>query len=370
MNFECLQENFNKGLLIVGHLVGRNTTLPILNNILLRTKEGVLELISTNLEMGIKTKIRGKVEKEGSYTVPAQLLVNYINLLPNEILKIEKIESTLQIKGKKYETKIKGIEAEEFPLIPEIKEEKKFQIKNENLKEGIKKVLSSVKENEIRPEISGVLFDFQTKEKELILVGTDSYRLTEKKVIFKKNEKDKKVIVPIKTLQELLRILELEQEERIIEINISENQILFRINETELISRLISGQYPDYKKIIPQEIKTKAITSRDDFVKIVKSVGLFSQTEINDIYLKINPQENKMMISSMSDRKGESTFQLEADLFGEENNIVFNWRYLLDGLNNIDSSEVVLEIVNKDNPALLKSLDDKSYLYLIMPIKE
>lgn len=366
MKFECLQENLNKGLSLTSHLVRGDTTLPILNNILLQVKGGILELISTNLEIGIKTIIRGKVIKEGKYTVPAQLLTNYVSSLGNKNLIIEVKEGSLVLKTENSTTKIKGQEAEEFPLIPKIEKDKKYQIEKKDLKNGLKQVLFSVKINEVRPEISGVLFKFQGDK--LILVGTDSFRLTEKKINLQKNSEDIEIIVPIKTLQELSKILE--EDDGMIEIYIKENQILFTSKETELISRLISGKYPDYTKIIPQESKTKAIISTDNFIKIIKGASLFSQKEVNDLNIEFQSQKGLIKINTLNTQKGENISQIKADLSGEDNQIVLNWRYLLDVLQNIDNPEVVLELINKDSPLLLKPQNKEDYLYVIMPIRE
>lgn len=366
MKFECLQENLNKGLSLTSHLAGSSTALPILNNVLLEVKKGVLKIISTDLEIGIRTIVRGRIIKEGRFSVPAQLLTNYINSLSNGNLIIEVENENLILKTENSITKIKGMEAEEFPLIPEIEKEKKYQIEKEELKKGLKQILFSVLINETRPEISGVLFNF--KGDKLLLVGTDSYRLVEKKIKLQKNSEDINVIIPIKTLQELSKILE--EEDGIIEVYIKENQILFVSKETELISRLISGKYPDYLKIIPQESKTKAIIPTNNFIKIIKGASLFSQKEVNDLNLEVYSQKGLIKITALDAQKGENISQIKADISGEDNHIILNWRYLLDVLQNIDDSEVVLEIINKDSPCLLKPQNQKDYLCVIMPIRE
>jgi len=224
-------------------------------------------------------------------------------------------------------------------------------------------------------ELSGVMFNFNGAG--LTLAATDSYRLAEKNIKIKTNNREeKKIIVPAKTLQELIRILSglqasaLAAEDQGIKFYLSENQILFTCGSTELVSRLIEGQYPDYQQIIPTTSKTKAISQRAELIRAVKLASLFSKTGINDINLDFPKGKNQVVVSSVSGQTGENVTSLEAKVSGEDNGIVVNYRYLLDGLNNIDSELVRLEIVDGNTPCLLKSDKETDYLYIIMPIKQ
>ncbi|MDD4996322.1 MAG: DNA polymerase III subunit beta [Patescibacteria group bacterium] len=370
MKFSCLQENISQGLNICSHLVSSNrVSLPILNNILLTTQKGYLKLSVTNLETAIETKIRAKIEKEGQITIPSQILNNYIELLPNEVLNFELIKKELIIKSKKQTAKIKGISAEEFPIIPQIETKEKFTINSDILKNVLEKTLFAISSSEIRIELSGALFSFNDPDlNKLSIVGTDSYRLTEKQVDLKKIsfKNNKKIIIPIKTLQEVLRIIKNKDE---VEICLSENQILFIYQNTELISRIIDGEYPDYKQTIPEIIKTNVIVKKDEFLRIIKTTGFFTKIGINDVSLKFISKENKIIISSLNNQIGEIKATISADIKGENNEIIFNYRYLIDGLTNLPGDEIKVEIVNDDTPAVIRSVSDKSYLYLIMPIK-
>lgn len=370
MKFSCLQENISQGLNICSHLVGTNrVSLPILNNILLTTQKGYLKLSVTNLEIAIETKIRAKIEKEGQITIPSQILNNYIELLPNEVLDFELIKNELVIKSKKQTARIKGFSAEEFPIIPQIEVREKCFIESDILKEVLEKTIFAISPSEVRIELSGALFSFNNPNlNQLSVVGTDSYRLTEKqtnlkKVSFKDN---KRVIIPVKTLQELLRIIKNKDE---IEICLSENQVLFIYQNTELISRIISGEYPDYKQTIPEVIKTSAIIKKDEFLRIIKAASFFTKTGINDVNLKFTTKENKVTISSLNNQVGENKAIISADIKGENNEITFNYRYLIDGLSNLTGEEIKIELVNDDTPTLIRPVSNKSYLYLIMPIK-
>lgn len=377
MNFSSLQENLKHGLFIVGHIAGKNINLPILNNIMIKVKKDGVRLISTNLEIGITHNIRGKIEKEGEYTVDSKLITDYIGLLPNQKVNISKKETNILINCNNYKTKIKGQPTEDFPLIPVINKDRAYSIKINEFKKALSQVVFAVSTNESRVELSGVCFSFNNKK--LVLAATDSYRLAEKEISIKalEDKNDLKIIIPVKTLQELIRILSVLNENgdvnsdgEEIKFYISDNQILFIIKSTEIISRLIEGQYPDYKQIIPKTSKTTVIVNRLELIRAVKASSLFSKSGINDINLDFPASKNQVVISSASGHTGESHIILEASVKGEDNGIIVNYSYLLDGLNNIENENVKIEIVDNNTPCILRSEKDKDYLYIIMPIKQ
>jgi len=371
MRFSCTKENLSQGLAIVNRIKPSNTTLPILNNVLMETQKGALLLSTTNLDMGIKTTIRSKVKEEGSFTIPVQIFSNYINLLPNKQIDIEleKKKGELSVKCDNYQTKIKGANASEFPLIPQVKKDNKFSFEIKDFKRALRQVIITVNPSEVRSEISGILFDLNFPEPQKItLVGTDSYRLGKKTINFNnfEDKENKKIIVPLKTLQELLNLLE--DSDQNVEVYFTENQILFSFNDTEIVSRLISGEYPNYQQIIPQDFKTQAICDVNELAKAVKSAGLFSHSSINDIDLEF--KKDKIVVSSTNSQIGESRIEVKADISGEENIITFNYRYLIDGLQSLDEDEVYLGIVNSKTAGVIKSPDVEDYLYVVMPIGE
>jgi len=375
MKIFSLQENLKQGLFIVGHIAGKNVNLPILNNIMIKIEGGNIKMLATNLEIGIVTMVRGKIEKEGAYTVDAKIISECINLLPNKKVGLELKDGVLAVDSDNYKVKIRGQSAEEFPLIPEVDKKNYYSAPIEEFKKAVTQVMFAVSLSESRLELSGVMFNFNGAG--LTLAATDSYRLAEKNIKIKTNNREeKKIIVPAKTLQELIRILSgfqasaVEAEDQEIKFYISENQILFTCGSTELVSRLIEGQYPDYQQIIPTTSKTKAISQRAELIRAVKLASLFSKTGINDINLDFPKGKNQVVVSSVSGQTGENVTSLEAKVSGEDNGIVVNYRYLLDGLNNIDSELVRLEIVDGNTPCLLKSDKETDYLYIIMPIKQ
>ena len=375
MKLTCLQENLNFGLQSTGHLVNKNVNLPILNNVLIEAQEGGLKLSSTNLEIGISCQVRCKVETTGSFTVDAKLFSDYVNLLPNDQVNVDLEKSEfLKISCRNSNTKIKGIASDDFPVIPEIEKTNAFKIKIKDFKKALAQVIFAVSVSETRPEISGVLMSFNKQEKsKLYMVGTDSYRLTEKSITVDGGVEEKEVIVPVKTLQEVLRVLNNLKDQanavEDLEIYLSENQILFVCDGVELISRLIEGQFPDYKQIIPTETKTKVVIATSELTKAIKTVALFSKTGIFDINLVFDPAKGLTMQTTNA-QVGESKSELEVAYDGEVNETTLNHRYLLDGLSNISADEVELSLVDNNIPFIMKPIGDESYTYIIMPIKQ
>lgn len=368
MKISCTQENLHRGLNIISHLAAKNTNLPILNNVLIKTKEGGVNLSATNLEIGINCVVRAKVEKEGIFTVPANLLANFISLLNNEEkVDIELINKELVINSGKQKTKIKGEDASEFPLIPEVAREEKYVVSCADLKQALSQVAFASSLDETRIEISGVLFNFN--DQGLTMAATDSYRLAEKKIPCKEKGKDKQIIVPQRAAAELLRILAVTTEEDV-HIYTNDNQILFSLDQVEIISRLIEGNYPDYTQIIPKQEKTKVIIEKGELIKIIKRAALFSKSGINDVNLEINAEKQEMVVKSASSLVGENINELAVRTEGEDNSIVFNYRYLLDGLNNLLGDKAVLKIIDSSSPGVFQGEKQDDYLYIIMPIKQ
>jgi len=380
MNLSILKENLKQGLFTVSHLAGKNANLPILNNILVEAKKEGVRLITTNLEIGITHFIRGKVEKEGAFTVDAKIFSDYINLLPNKKINLIKEDGVLNLECENYKTKIKTAVNEDFPLIPQIEKKNKKTIKTDDFRKALAKTVFAAASNESRIELSGVLFTI-TKNK-LILAATDSYRLAEKELDIDmkgeleniKNIVEQKIIVPARTVQELLRILSGSEQDnggkKEIDFYISDNQILFVVDNTELISRLIEGQYPDYRQIIPATGKTTAVLDRAELIRAIKASALFSKSGINDINLDFPEGKNQLIVSSASGTTGENIVKIEAETIGLDNGIIINYQYLLDGLNNIDEEKVKVEVIDGNTPCLIKPLGEKGYLYIIMPIKQ
>ncbi len=369
MKIICLQENLKNGLNAAERIIGKSLTLPILNNLLLKAEKGRLRISSTNLEIGINYWISGKIEKDGEITVPAKVLSSIVNNLPNKKIELEAKDNTLNLKCENYKAKIKGQDAKDFPIIPKIQSQTTCSVGQEALRAGLSQVAGMAALSESRPEISGILFDFSKNV--LKLVATDSFRLGEK-TIFTENSFQAAVIVPQRTALELIRILsekmELEEKKATVNLVLSPSQVMFDLGHVQLISRLIDGQYPPYQQIIPTNFQASAIVEREEVLKTVKIASLFS-SKINDIQLIVSPAKKIIEIFAQSADVGENRSQLKAESEGKQLEVVFNWRYILDGLNNINSNKILFKLNNETSPTVIKPVGDESYLYVVMPIK-
>lgn len=366
MKFTCTQENLAHGLSVVSHIATKTTTLPILNNVLLKTQPSGLVLAATNLEMGVTQTVRGKVEEEGTITVQARVLSEFVSLLPKENLFLETKDQTLLVKGSRSHTSFRSVAAEEFPVIPTMKGGETFTLDAGDLRTGLGQVIFACAYDESRPEISGIFFS--AEEKELILVGTDSYRLAERRVKLTQGPKKPiHTIVPARTLQEVLRTLNQGGQ---VTVTVSENQIHFSYQETEIVSRLIEGQYPDYQQILPKTVETSAIVEVAALAQLVKTASLFCKPGINDLTVAFRPEEQEVVLTAANSQVGESESRSTAKVKGKPNAITFNYRYLLDGLQNLGSASASLEMTTNTQPGVLKPEKEQAYTYLIMPIRQ
>ncbi|MFA5420573.1 MAG: DNA polymerase III subunit beta [Patescibacteria group bacterium] len=374
MKFTSLKENLKQGLSIVGHLTTKNINLPILNNILFKVKKEGIELISTNLEISISHFLRSKIESEGEFIVDSKIISEYINLLPDDKIDFEVLNDSLVVSCKNHKTKINTQESKDFPIIPKVKSENKFIVDVLDLKKGLSSVIFSVSNNENRIEISGVLFSFLNKK--LTIVGTDSYRLAERVVDFNGDQVDevKNIIIPSKTIQEVVRILNNFKEDeslddlKNIEIYTNENQISFVFGSTVLISRLILGNYPDYKQIIPEKEKISLKINKAEITKALKVAGIFSKTGINDVGISV--KDKKVSVFSSSSNVGENSINVNSDTLGGDVEIFVNYKYVLEGLNNISSESVSLIFNDNNSPCKIYSEDEPNFLYIVMPIRQ
>ena len=365
MKLECTRENLKKGLFVVSRVVGTGNPLQVLNNILVKTDQGRIKLSSTNLEIGVNTWVGGKVEEEGALTVPARIINEYINNLPTEKVILESQDNnTLSLESENYHTSIKGLSHEEFPLIPQVTEEPFAKIDGVELRAAFAETIWSSAANETQPEISGIFMAFE--QSQLRIAATDRYRLAERTAVLKEPARGtKEVIIPSRTISEVYKILSVGKGE--VEIYFSESQVLFKFEETELISRLIDGQYPDYRQIIPKEFKTEVEVEKEEFIHALKAASLFVP-DSNNVTVQVKPNQG-ITVTASSMAAGENTTQVKAKVTGNENAAVFNYRYLLDCLNNLGEASVKFKMINDASPAAIVPIGRDNYTYIVMPIK-
>jgi DNA polymerase-3 subunit beta len=374
MKFTCTKEHFLNALNKVGSVAGKNVNLPILNNLLIKVDNQKVELSATNLDIAVSAQLRSKIESEGSFTVPARTIIDFVSLVSDEKVDVELAGQELLIKSGKSTSKIKGFSAEEYPIIPSFEEGKLFITNTRTLKDGLTSVLSSVAKNDIRPELSGIYCGFNVKNKKgLVLASTDSFRLAETFLPLTQGEEELSVILPGRMAQELSRILSahasVDESERVL-ILISDNQIRIDCGSTRLLSRLVEGTYPDYTQIIPQQFKTTALVSVQALVKEIKAAGLFTTMGVNAVKFVLKPSDESIHISSASTQSGEYVSELTGEIKGEENTIILSYRYILEGLNNISTDKVEIKMINGDSPCIITPEKDGNFLYIVMPIRQ
>lgn len=367
MKLTCAQKDLKQALDIVSLAVNASTTLPVLNNILLKASNKKLYFSATNLEIAINFEIPADIKNEGSITVPAKLLTHYISFLQDKEVELRVEEgNTLQLKSKSSQTKIKGISADEFPVIPKVEKEVTLQIKAPDFAEAIDATIFSAAVGGTRPVLSGVYI--QVDKDVLKMVATDSFRLAEKKTkLTNKVEKSVEAIVPVKTLLELGKILGGGYENETVEIQLSKNQVLFSIHGVELISRLIEGKFPDYEKIIPKAVRTKLEVATDNLMIATKRVSLFARENNNSIKLSAT-NDGRLQIATDETSVGEEKAEVEVKVEGENNKIALNSQYLLDVLGHI-KEKASIEMDEKLTPIVVRSLKKDDCLYVIMPLK-
>ncbi|MBU4348102.1 DNA polymerase III subunit beta [Patescibacteria group bacterium] len=383
MKIIILKDRLKEGLSAVIKAVSENNNLPILKNVLIKIFDNKIKVTTTNLELAITKTISGKIIEKGSITTPFSILNGIINNLDSDKVDLESEDKNtkLILKTDNYEAIIQSSTEEEFPIIPKIDNSEQYlKIDCNTFNDAILKVLNCAQISEIRPELSGILFDFQISS--LKLVATDSFRLAEKTLFdkdFKSNfSKGFKAIIPLKTIQEVSRIFSnkglpgqggsVSDGKEEMNIYFDSNQVLFKTDNLEVISRLIDGNYPDYEQIVPKDFKTECILEREGFMNAIKLVSNLSGKD-NDIKLKNKKGKKVMEVFSSAQVVGENHYLIPIKTKGDEFEIVFNWKFLLEGLKNFESEEIFLGLNGDQRPFIIKSQKDFSYFHILMPIK-
>lgn len=372
MKISCTQENLIQGLNLITHIASKSNHLPILSHILLRAHNKTVTIAATNLEIGSTVTIRAKVDEDGECAVDARLLTDYINLLPKERVDITLIDTNLHIICNKQKTKIKTQSASDFPIIPLLQGSSPITVPAQPLREAIQRVAFAASVNDTQIEISGVLIE--VRDSTLILAATDRYRLAQCQIELSQSVPPLRVIVPLKTIQEFARVIGAYRDEDsegqdVVELLLLDNQISLSYHMSIIVSRLIDATYPDYQPIIPQQHSTQVKVATQPLVKIVKSASLFTKTGVDDIILKFDQATQEITITSSSSYAGENTSRLEAEITGQSNTVILNYHYILDGIQNLGSDEVVIEMQDSINPCVFKSPHTTLYTYIIMPIR-
>ena len=374
MKVSCLQENLNKGLNLVGRAAAARTTLPITNNIYISTDEGRLKLVATNLEMAISCWIGAKVEEEGAITVPARTISEFVASLPNDKVEmsLSSQSKVLEMKCARFEGKISGVDAKEFPPIPRIEDGITTQAEADLLKRGYKRWYLQPLLRIQGPVLTGVNAEFDNET--LTIAAADGFRLAVYKMpLGTKMAQKVTAIIPSRTLAELLRLSGDQEDPITIIVSPTRSQIVFRLKDIELVSQLIQGNFPQYSQLIPQSFGTRAVADVKQFAQANKTASIFARDGSGIVRLIITPGESdvvpgKMTVSAKAEELGEDKGEIDATVQGPEAKIAFNNRYLADVLDATGEAQVALEITNPSSPGVFRPVNADNYLHVVMPM--
>jgi DNA polymerase-3 subunit beta len=374
MKVSCLQENLAKGLAIVGRAVTTRSSLPVLANVLLATDQNRLKLSATNLEVIITCWVGAKVEEEGAITIPARTLTDLVSNFPQEQvnLTLQKTSQTLHVTCGRTDANIKGIDAQEFPLIPEPEQANRIRVEPPVLKQMINQVAFAAASDDSRPMLTGVSTTFDGNQ--VIMAATDGFRLSLRSAqIAGQVAEPLQTIIPARALSDVARIISDDLDAVYISFPQGRNQIIFDMDNVVLVSQLIEGNFPDYKPIIPRRRNTRTVLGTAEFRKACRTADIFAREASNTARVAVEPGDgiapSYAMITATSVETGNNEAQIDASVEGEPIEIAFNVKYMADVLNIIDTPQVALETTGPLDPGVIKPVGDTDFVHIIMPMQ-
>ncbi|MCR4284086.1 MAG: DNA polymerase III subunit beta [Parcubacteria group bacterium] len=367
MKITCLKKHLKDSISLAEKITNKNLHLPILGSVLISAKNnkpGKIKLTATNLEIGIEINIPAKIEEEGEVAVPAGIINGFLsNFNKADNINLELVNNNLVISAPNTSTLIKSYPIDDFPSLPTIKEENVFSLPVKEFISGLKSVYYGASLSGIKPEISSVYINSSDKTP-LVFVATDSFRLAEKKIPYK-FKGFSPLIIPYRSIVEIIRIFE--NKEGDIDIIFDKNQIILIVDNIKFISRLIDGIFPDYKQIIPQKFTTTAVVNKEDLMNILKTASIFSG-RLNEVNLIIHKSDNMIEIKTSSQETGEYNTTINSDIIGEDIKISFNYRYIVDCLNYINTDTIVMNFNGPNKPLVITNKNTSDFQYLVMPM--
>jgi DNA polymerase-3 subunit beta len=379
MKISCMQENLSRGLAVVGRAVASRATLPVTQNVLLSAENGMLRMSATNLEIAMTTWIGAMVEEEGSVTVPARLLTDYVNSLGTDRIDIEMELGSrqLHLKSGRSQTNINGTDASEFPPIPTVEDAVVAQVQPSALRTAITRVAFAAATEESRPVLTGV--EVKLNEGGFTMAAADGFRLAvQHGELVQSIPEEMSVIIPARTMTELQRLLSDNSEPVDIMLTPQKGQVMFRLqggDTVELVSQLLQGTFPNYDQLIPQGYTTRAILDLQETLRATRTAAIFARDGSNIVRMHVMPSEEgeegggKLLISARSEEVGDNEDVVDvAELEGEEGKIAFNSRYLLDVLQVLERGRVAIETTTSSSPGVFKATDSDDYVHVVMPM--
>jgi len=373
MRLSCTQENLSRGLTIVGRAVATRTTLPITQNILLSTDQSRLKLAATNLEIAISTWIGARIEEEGSITIPARLLTEFVNSLPSEQIDISSIAQPkgLNLKCARFEANINGTDAEDFPPIPTVESGVIGKFEPQVLKDAITHVAFAAATEDSRPVLTGIKVEITGQS--FTFAAADGFRLAVYKgELAEPIDEDVSFIIPGRAFQEINRLIG--NQEALVEFTVtpSKSQALFRLDNVEIVSQLIQGTFPNYSQLIPDSYGSRIVVDLEEFSRATKSAAIFARDGSGIVRLEVmeasNGSSGRLSISSRAEELGDNKGEIDGKIEGDEAKIAFNSKYLTEVLDVLGKGEVALETTTPSSPGVLRPLDKEGYVHVVMPM--
>ncbi len=362
MKLQVTQENLNRALSTVARVANTRNALPILANILVKTVNNRLSVAATNLDIAITQYIGAKVSQEGSVTVPARLMQDFVNTLPSGVINLQLEDNKLHINTDQYKSVVNGIAADDFPVMPAIENGMSWKVAGPVLKKALQQVAFAASSDESRPVLTGVYL--HTVDGRLYMAATDSYRLAEKDLGI--NAETFQLLIPVSAMQDLLRIVSDFSDD--VEVTHDDQQILFRVGDVDLVARLIEGKYPDYRKLIPASFVTTAQLKRSEFINVTKVSSLFARESAGSVTLNVNGDTKELSIHAIASQLGENDAKATGEITGS-GSITLNSRYLLDGLQAFGGESIQFCFNGKLEATMLQDLTADDYTHIIMPLK-
>ena len=363
MKLNIDQRELSQGIGIVQKGISSKTTLPILSGILLKAEGNTLTLTGTDLEIGIEKAVNCNVLREGNVVITSRIFRDIIKKLPDLPVEIEVDEKqNVHIKCGMSKFNIQGQTSEEYPRLTKIEDEKSFHIPKDLLKNMIRQTIFATAQDETRPILTGALLEIASGK--ISLVALDGYRLALKNASVDFPE-DISIVIPSKTLNEVNKILE--DDDGDVEIVCTDSHIIFILSNTLISSRLLEGQFLNYKDIIRNDYKSRVKVNTQKIKDSIERASLLAREGKNNL-VKLQISDDKLIITSNSEI-GDVYEEIAIDLEGEDIEIAFNSKYILDGIRIIDSEEITMDLVSSVNPCIIKPANDENYTYLILPVR-
>ena len=364
MKFSCATSDFARAAGIAERFCGKNIALPVLAQVLIEADGDIVSVTGTNLEHAVVWRVPARVSRNGKVCVPARTLSSLLQSFGDQEVRVEEENGSLRLAVKERDGKVNGMPADEFPLVPTVKKMQSFTVNAGVFSQNLARILPAVSASEFKPELTGV--SLRVDADTMTLAATDTFRLGECGITDKSLGSKEAVscIIPERTATEMMRILDGQTGK--VTVSLGENQLLVECDDGKIISRLIDGNFPDYRAIIPAQFSTSAYVKKNDLIAAIRSASIFA-SKLQEVTLRFSP--TGLEIAASNPDVGEYRTTCQAALTGKEISMSFNWRYIMDGIQALDDEEIFFGCNKESSPALMRNKSHQAYTYVVMPIR-